>query len=155
MGQERLGPSHFFIPLVLGPLNSLVWYVPSLRYTLGLGWRMHCDVEVTESSTNKQHHIYMSSTIPLPPLEQLCNMYCSNKHTHTPVRLGRCQCHGDSESDLNNYPGRPESDSGLRLGVGFRSFSNSRASAGGHRDGLGVVQVHWHQRLGREPRRAL
>ncbi len=22
---ERLGPSHFFIPLVLGPLNSLVW----------------------------------------------------------------------------------------------------------------------------------
>jgi hypothetical protein len=32
VGQERLGPSHFFIPLVLGPLNSLVWYVPSLRY---------------------------------------------------------------------------------------------------------------------------
>ena len=57
MGQERLGPSHFFIPLVLGPLNnSLVWYVPSLRYTRGLGWRMHCGAEVTESSTNKQHH---------------------------------------------------------------------------------------------------
>jgi hypothetical protein len=30
VGQEWLGPSHFFIPLVLGPLNSLVWYVPSL-----------------------------------------------------------------------------------------------------------------------------
>jgi hypothetical protein len=29
VGQERLGPSYFFIPLVLGPLNSLVWYVPS------------------------------------------------------------------------------------------------------------------------------
>jgi hypothetical protein len=42
---------------VLGPLNSLVWYVPSLRYTRGLGWRMHCGAEVTESSTNKQHHI--------------------------------------------------------------------------------------------------
>jgi hypothetical protein len=37
------------------PLNSLVWYVPSLRYTRGLGWRIHCGVEVTESSTNKQH----------------------------------------------------------------------------------------------------
>ena len=59
MGQERLGPSYFFTSLVLGPLNSLVWYVPSLRYTRGLGWRIHCGVEVTESSydssTNKQH----------------------------------------------------------------------------------------------------
>jgi hypothetical protein len=57
VGQERLGPSYFFIPLVLGPLKSLVLYVPSLRYTRGLGWRMHCGVEVTESSTNKQHHL--------------------------------------------------------------------------------------------------
>jgi hypothetical protein len=46
-----------FIPLVLGPLNNLVWYVPSLRYTRSLGWRMHCSAEVTESSTNKQHHL--------------------------------------------------------------------------------------------------
>ena len=59
MGQERLGPSYFFIPLVLGLLNSLVWYVPSLRYTRCLGWRMHCGAEVTESSTNKQHHLSM------------------------------------------------------------------------------------------------
>jgi hypothetical protein len=51
-----VGPSYFFISLVLGPLNSLVWYVPSLKYTRGLGWRIHCVVEVTESSTNKQHH---------------------------------------------------------------------------------------------------
>jgi hypothetical protein len=29
---ERLGPSYFFISLVLGPLNSLLWYVPSSRY---------------------------------------------------------------------------------------------------------------------------
>ena len=32
VGQERLGPSYFFIPLMIGPLNSLVWYVPSSRY---------------------------------------------------------------------------------------------------------------------------
>jgi hypothetical protein len=54
---DGLGPSYFFISLVLGPLNSLVWYVPSSRYTRCLGWRMHCCVEVTESSTNKQHHL--------------------------------------------------------------------------------------------------
>ena len=58
MAQEQLGPSYFFIPLVLGPLNSLLWYVPSLMYTRGLGWRMHCGEEVTESSTNKRHHIH-------------------------------------------------------------------------------------------------
>ncbi len=57
MGQERLGPSYFFIPLVIGPLNSLVWYVPSLRYTNCLDWHIHCGAEVTESSTNKQHHL--------------------------------------------------------------------------------------------------
>ena len=32
VGQERLGLSYFFISLVLGPLNSLLWYVPSSRY---------------------------------------------------------------------------------------------------------------------------
>jgi hypothetical protein len=32
VGQERLGPAYFFISLVLGPLNSLLWYVPSSRY---------------------------------------------------------------------------------------------------------------------------
>jgi hypothetical protein len=62
-GQERLGPSYFFISLVLGPLNRLVWYVPSLRYTRGLGWRIHCGVEVTESSTSKQHHLSQRHTI--------------------------------------------------------------------------------------------
>jgi hypothetical protein len=55
MGQERLGPSYFFLSLVLGPPNSFLWYVPSLRYARGLGWCIHCDVEVTESSTNKKH----------------------------------------------------------------------------------------------------
>jgi hypothetical protein len=65
---ERLGPSHFFIPLVLGPLNSLVWYVPSLRYTRGLGWRMHCGAEVTESSTNKQHLSSSTRSLEDPPV---------------------------------------------------------------------------------------
>jgi hypothetical protein len=27
-----------------------------IAYTRGLGWYMHCGAEVTESSTNKQHH---------------------------------------------------------------------------------------------------
>ena len=40
-----------FIPLVLGPLNSLFFF------SRGLGRRMHLGVEVTESSTNKQHHL--------------------------------------------------------------------------------------------------
>jgi len=35
----------------------LLMYEPSLRYTRGLGWRIHCGVEVTESGTNKQHII--------------------------------------------------------------------------------------------------
>jgi hypothetical protein len=67
-----LGPSYFFISLVLGPLNRLVWYVPSLRYTRGLGWRMHCGVEVTESSTNKQHHIIGPSTKMFAWGEDMC-----------------------------------------------------------------------------------
>jgi hypothetical protein len=70
VGQERLGPSHFFIPLVLGPLNSLVWYVPSSRYTRGIGWRMHCGVEVTESSTNKQHHLSFSRFVSIKLLSE-------------------------------------------------------------------------------------
>ena len=49
--------------IVLGPLNSLVWYVPSLRYTRGLGWRIHCGVEVTKSSTNKQNIITNARTL--------------------------------------------------------------------------------------------
>jgi hypothetical protein len=32
-----------------------------LRYTHGLGCRMHCCAEVTESSTNKQHHLSLHS----------------------------------------------------------------------------------------------
>jgi hypothetical protein len=54
------------------PLNSLVWYVPSLRYTRGLGWRMHCGAEVTESSTNKQHHLSAPLFHSPPSLPLLC-----------------------------------------------------------------------------------
>ena len=50
-----------------GPLNSLIWYVPSVRYTRGLGWRIHCGVEVTESSTNKQHIIITTTPFFFPP----------------------------------------------------------------------------------------
>jgi hypothetical protein len=35
--------------------QPLTWYVPFQGYTRGLGWRIHCGVEATESSTNKQH----------------------------------------------------------------------------------------------------
>jgi hypothetical protein len=32
VGQDRPGPSYFLIPLVLGPLNRLVWWEVPLRY---------------------------------------------------------------------------------------------------------------------------
>jgi hypothetical protein len=50
VGQERLGPSYFFISLVLGPLNSLLWYVPSLRYI----WSSI--LFFVSARTNKRHH---------------------------------------------------------------------------------------------------
>jgi hypothetical protein len=61
-GGVRSGPEAartilLFHIIITRPLNSLVWYVPSLRYTRGLGWRIHCGAEVTESITNKQHHL--------------------------------------------------------------------------------------------------
>jgi hypothetical protein len=80
VGQELLGPSYFFIPSVLGPLNSLVWYVPSSRYTRGLGWQLHCCVEVTKSSTNKQHHL--STFITRPPVHHLAK---TRKLNHTVI----------------------------------------------------------------------
>jgi hypothetical protein len=82
VGQERLGPSYFFISLVLGFLNSLVWYVPSLRYTRGLGWCIHCGVEVTESSTNKQHHHQ-----PPPAKRRQAGPTASSRARTSPARL--------------------------------------------------------------------
>jgi hypothetical protein len=37
VGQERLGPSYFFISLVLGPLNSLLWLRTFLKVYMELG----------------------------------------------------------------------------------------------------------------------
>ena len=51
VGQELLGgPSYFFISLVLGPLNSLVWYVHSSRYIWSLA-PIFCFYK-----NNKRHH---------------------------------------------------------------------------------------------------
>jgi hypothetical protein len=41
----------------LGVLESKRNTVRTLRNTHCLGWSMHCSAEVTESSTNKQHHL--------------------------------------------------------------------------------------------------
>ena len=50
MGQEWLGPSYFFISLVVGPLNSLVWYVlPQGIYGVWL-------LFFVSARTNKRHH---------------------------------------------------------------------------------------------------
>jgi hypothetical protein len=52
---SRPGPSYFFISLV-----SLCSARPPKQpffFSRGLGWRMHLGVEVTELSTNKQHHL--------------------------------------------------------------------------------------------------
>jgi len=45
----------------VGMLNTL-----ELTQPRGLGWRIHCGVEVTESSTNKQHTL--SPSLPRPTL---------------------------------------------------------------------------------------
>jgi hypothetical protein len=92
VGQERLGPSYFFISLVLGPLNSLVWYVTSLRYTRGLGWRIHCGVEVTESSTNKQH-ISSSRAAPAHGL-RITTLRSASPHTWRSSSLHGEDLHG-------------------------------------------------------------
>jgi hypothetical protein len=90
VGQERLGPSYFFISLVLGPLNSLVWYVPSLRHTRGLGWRMHCGAEVTESSTNKQHHLSKSQELLAKGLASQSSSTCGREGP----RRAQCESRG-------------------------------------------------------------
>jgi hypothetical protein len=53
VGQERLGPSYFFISLVLGPLNSLLWSVPSSR---NIGSSLARLLLFVSARTNKRHH---------------------------------------------------------------------------------------------------
>ncbi len=65
-------------PVPDGPLKSLVCYVPSLRYTGVLGCHIHCGVDVTESSTNKQHLLSAAGShakIQLP-IEEQCMDVC-------------------------------------------------------------------------------
>ena len=57
MGQERLGPSYFFISLlVLGPLNSLLWYCTYLPQGI-YGARL---LFFVSARTNKRHHHQVS-----------------------------------------------------------------------------------------------
>jgi hypothetical protein len=58
VGQERLGPSYFFVSLVLGPLNSLFFFFTRPRPAYALKCRG------SESSTNKQHYLSFLSGIP-------------------------------------------------------------------------------------------
>ena len=116
MGQERLGPSYFFISLVSGPLNSLVWYVPSFRYTHDLGWRIHYGVKVTESSTNKQHIIILC---PSPscfsrtpnPLRHVYDSVCliiwaigrGPRDVYEEARHGQGQCWGETGASPRSF----------------------------------------------------
>ncbi len=47
--------SHLHLQHVRASAVSVAF--PETQDTRGLGWRMYCGVEVTESSTNKQHHL--------------------------------------------------------------------------------------------------
>ena len=65
MGQERLGPSYFFISLVLGPLNRLVWYyLPKGIYR---DWLLF----FVSARTNKRHHHHPCAPTPPPPIGSL------------------------------------------------------------------------------------
>ena len=73
----------------------------SFTFSRGLGWRMHLGVEVTELSTNKQHHLTTKSdnrkrTAPSPtftvrrsvePRKCVCVYYCTTYYKA--VRVGR------------------------------------------------------------------
>jgi hypothetical protein len=65
----------------------------------------------------------MSSTIPLPPREQLYNRYCSNKHT--PFRVGRAPARAAPTAavmmnlnNLNNFKSEPPTAT-FKLKVGL------------------------------------
>jgi hypothetical protein len=131
VGQDLLGPSYFFIPLVLGPLNSLVWYVPSLRYTLGLDWCMHCGVEVTELSTHKQHHHHHSTRPALSGLVQVAFPLCQTGTWHVLHHVPSVNCL-QAQWSLQGMlwvPGRNQRALNLVLPVTPSSHSSSRVHA--------------------------
>ena len=53
MGEERLGPSYFLIPLVLGPLNSLVWWEVPLGY-IALGCHDFCFCKNKQKTSSRE-----------------------------------------------------------------------------------------------------
>ena len=61
---SRLGPSYFFISLVLGPLNSLLWYAPSSRYI----WS---SAPLFVSARTNQRHHPLSEKGVMPVVEAL------------------------------------------------------------------------------------
>jgi hypothetical protein len=83
VGQERLGPSYFFISLVLGPLNSLLWYVPSSRYI----WSSL--LFFVSARTNKRHHHHQQ----VPPLLRSvgCPVWTGTGPYRSPVQLVQLQ----------------------------------------------------------------
>ena len=63
----------------IGPLNSLFFSL-----SRGLGWRMHLGVEVTELSTNKQHHLSHTLNLALYNVDskiesEAWSHYCSTR----------------------------------------------------------------------------
>ena len=60
VGRRGLAPRCSSNPLVLSFFNSCHTITAQSLYisSHGFGWRIHCGVEVTESSTNKQHSLY-------------------------------------------------------------------------------------------------
>ena len=65
----------------------LVWYEPSLRYTRGLGGRIHCGVQVTESSTNKQHHLWREDRCPVVSKQPLHSRAAAKMSQHISISL--------------------------------------------------------------------
>jgi hypothetical protein len=70
----------FVVPHRVSTCPSLSPSHPAHSFIIGgFGWRIHCGVEVTESSTNKQHTLSPGVCV------YCCSTYhtsCSTKHTH-------------------------------------------------------------------------
>ena len=69
MGQERLGPSFFFISLVLGPLNSLLSCVSSSRYIWSLA-HIFCFCKNQQKSSSSADLPATATPMTRPPHPQ-------------------------------------------------------------------------------------
>ena len=95
VGQERLGPSYFFISLVLVPLNSLLWYVPSSRYV----WssvsifcfcknnKRHHHHQMIFCKNNKRHHHHLIFLVCTGNCEPSSTYVFSNTTRRNPAPL--------------------------------------------------------------------